>query len=91
MHKEIWTIGRILRWTDSTFKARRWIHLDLMGKYCFLPFFRQRIGIYLYTHYDQPLIQEELDAFQTSRSKRAKGHCVAAIGEKDFMGLTFKG
>ena len=23
---------------SSTFKARRWIHLDLMGKYCFLTF-----------------------------------------------------
>ena len=47
--------------------------------------------IYLYTHYDQPLIQEELDAFRPLVQERAKGHCVAAIiGEKDFMGLTFK-
>ncbi|MDU7824283.1 MAG: peptide chain release factor N(5)-glutamine methyltransferase, partial [Veillonella sp.] len=47
--------------------------------------------IYLYTHYDQPLIQDELDAFRPLVQQRAKGHCVAAIiGEKDFMGLTFK-
>ena len=72
---------------SSTFKARRWIHLDLMGE-VLLSHVLGKDRIYLYTHYDQPLIQEELDAFRPLVQQRAKGYSVASItGQKEFMGL----
>ncbi len=90
MHKEIWTIGRILQWTEQYFQSKEMDTPRLDGE-VLLSHVLGKDRIYLYTHYDQPLIQEELDAFRPLVQKRAKGHCVAAIiGEKDFMGLTFK-
>ena len=90
MHKEIWTIGRILQWTEQYFQSKEMDTPRLDGE-VLLSHVLGKDRIYLYTHYDQPLIQEELDAFRPLVQERAKGHCVAAIiGEKDFMGLTFK-
>lgn len=90
MHKEIWTIGRILQWTEQYFQSKEMDTPRLDGD-VLLSHVLGKDRIYLYTHYDQPLIQEELDAFRPLVQQRAKGHCVAAIiGEKDFMGLTFK-
>ena len=90
MHKEIWTIGRILQWTEQYFQSKEMDTPRLDGE-VLLSHVLDKDRIYLYTHYDQPLIQEELDAFRPLVQERAKGHCVAAIiGEKDFMGLTFK-
>ena len=90
MHKEIWTIGRILQWTEQYFQSKEMDTPRLDGE-VLLSHVLGKDRIYLYTHYDQPLIQEELDAFRPLVQERAKGHSVAAIiGEKDFMGLTFK-
>lgn len=90
MYKEIWTIGRILQWTEQYFQSKGMDTPRLDGE-VLLSHVLGKDRIYLYTHYDQPLIQEELDAFRPLVQERAKGHCVAAIiGEKDFMGLTFK-
>ena len=90
MHKEIWTIGRILQWTEQYFQSKEMDTPRLDGE-VLLSHVLGKDRIYLYTHYDQPLIQEELDAFRPLVQERAKGYCVAAIiGEKDFMGLTFK-
>lgn len=90
MHKEIWTIGRILQWTEKYFQSKEMDTPRLDGE-VLLSHVLGKDRIYLYTHYDQPLIQDELDAFRPLVQQRAKGHCVAAIiGEKDFMGLTFK-
>lgn len=90
MHKEIWTIGRILQWTEQYFQSKEMDTPRLDGE-VLLSHVLGKDRIYLYTHYDQPLIQEELDAFRPLVQERAKRHCVAAIiGEKDFMGLTFK-
>ena len=90
MYKEIWTIGRILQWTEQYFQNKEMDTPRLDGE-VLLSHVLGKDRIYLYTHYDQPLIQEELDAFRPLVQERAKGHCVAAIiGEKDFMGLTFK-
>ena len=84
MHKEIWTIGRILQWTEQYFQSKEMDTPRLDGE-VLLSHVLGKDRIYLYTHYDQPLIQEELDAFRPLVQERAKGHCVAAIiGEKDF-------
>ena len=90
MHKEIWTIGRILQWTEQYFQSKEMDTPRLDGE-VLLSHVLGKDRIYLYTHYDQPLIQEELDAFRPLVQQRAKGYSVASItGQKDFMGLTFK-
>ena len=90
MHKEIWTIGRILQWTEQYFQSKEMDTPRLDGE-VLLSHVLGKDRIYLYTHYDQPLIQEELDAFRPLVQQRAKGYSVASIrGKKDFMGLTFK-
>ncbi|WP_298711845.1 peptide chain release factor N(5)-glutamine methyltransferase [uncultured Veillonella sp.] len=90
MHKEIWTIGRILQWTEQYFQSKEMDTPRLDGE-VLLSHVLGKDRIYLYTHYDQPLIQEELDAFRPLVQQRVKGYSVASItGKKDFMGLTFK-
>ena len=90
MYKEIWTIGRILQWTEQYFQSKEMDTPRLDGE-VLLSHVLGKDRIYLYTHYDQPLIQEELDAFRPLVQQRAKGYSVASItGQKDFMGLTFK-
>lgn len=89
MYKEIWTIGRILQWTEQYFQSKEMDSPRLDGE-VLLSHVLGKDRIYLYTHYDQPLVQEELDAFRPLVVERAKGHSVASlIGQKDFMGLTF--
>ena len=34
MHKEIWTIGRILQWTEQYFQSKEMDTPRLDGKYC---------------------------------------------------------
>lgn len=90
MNKEIWTVGRILQWTEQYFRSKEMDSPRLDGE-VLLSHILGKDRIYLYTHYDQPLVQEELDAFRPLVQERAKGRSVASIiGEKDFMGLTFK-
>lgn len=88
-NKEIWTIGRILQWTEQYFQNKEMDTPRLDGE-VLLSHVLGKERIYLYTHYDQPLEQAELDAFRPLVIERAKGHSVASIiGKKDFMGLTF--
>lgn len=89
MYKEIWTIGRILQWTEQYFQNKGMDTPRLDGE-VLLSHVLGKNRIYLYTNYDQPLEQEELDRFRPLVIERAKGHSVASLtGTKDFMGLTF--
>lgn len=89
MYKEIWTIGRILQWTEQYFQSKGMDTPRLDGE-VLLSHVLGKNRIYLYTNYDQPLEQEELDQFRPLVIERAKGHSVASLtGTKDFMGLTF--
>ena len=89
MHKEIWTIGRILQWTEQYFQSKEMDTPRLDGE-VLLSHVLGKNRIYLYTNYDQPLEQEELDRFRPLVIERAKGYSVASLtGKKDFMGLTF--
>ena len=89
MHKEIWTIGRILQWTEQYFQSKEMDTPRLDGE-VLLSHVLGKNRIYLYTNYDQPLEQEELDRFRPLVIERAKGYSVASLtGTKDFMGLTF--
>ena len=89
MYKEIWTIGRILQWTEQYFQSKGMDTPRLDGE-VLLSHVLGKNRIYLYTNYDQPLEQEELDRFRPLVIERAKGYSVASLtGTKDFMGLTF--
>lgn len=89
-NQDIWTIGRMLQWTEQYFRSRGIDSARLDGE-VLLSHMLGKERIYCYTHYDQPLTDKELDLFRPMVVERAKGLSVAAItGEKDFMGLTFK-
>ena len=86
MHKEIWTIGRILQWTEQYFQSKEMDTPRLDGE-VLLSHVLGKDRIYLYTHYDQPLIQEELDAFRPLVQQRAKGYSVSIYyGAKGVYG-----
>ena len=88
MHKELWTIGRILQWTEQYFRNKGIEGGRLDGE-VLLSHILGQPRIYLYTNYDKPLEQHELDAYRPLVMERVKGFSVAAIiGEKEFMGLT---
>ena len=87
MPKELWTIGRLLQWTEQYFLDKGASRLD--GE-VLLSHILGKDRIYLYTHYDEPLNKQELDAYRPLVLERAKGYSVAAIiGKKEFMGLPF--
>ncbi len=89
MNKELWTIGRMLQWTEQYFRERGVESARLDGEVLLSHILKQE-RIYLYTHYDQPLTTEELDAYRPLVIARVKGLSVAAIiGKKEFMGLPF--
>lgn len=90
MKQEIWTIGRILQWTEQYFSDKGVDTPRLDGE-ILLSHILEKERIYLYTHYDQPLEKEELDKYRPLVIQRAKGHSVASlVGYKEFMGLRFK-
>lgn len=87
MPKELWTIGRLLQWTEQYFLDKGGSRLD--GE-VLLSHMLGKDRIYLYTHYDEPLNKEELDAYRPLVIERGKGYSVASIiGKKEFMGLPF--
>lgn len=89
MHKELWTIGRILQWAEQYFRNKGIEGGRLDGE-VLLSHILGQPRIYLYTNYDKPLEQHELDAYRPLVMERVKGFSVAAIiGEKEFMGLPF--
>lgn len=89
MHKELWTIGRILQWTEQYFRNKGIEGGRLDGE-VLLSHILGQPRIYLYTNYDKPLEQHELDAYRPLVMERVKGFSVAAIiCEKEFMGLPF--
>ncbi|WP_041914227.1 peptide chain release factor N(5)-glutamine methyltransferase [Selenomonas ruminantium] len=87
---EVWTIGRILKWTEDYF-AQKGIENPRLDAEVLLGHVLHKQRIYLYVHFDEPLQAAELAAFREMIKKRIAHVPVAYIlGEKEFMGLTFK-
>lgn len=87
---EIWTIGRILKWTEEYF-AQKGIESPRLDAEVLLGHVLHKQRIYLYVHFDEPLQEAELAAFREMIKQRINHVPVAYIvGEKEFMGLTFK-
>lgn len=90
MNDKIWTIGRILKWTEQYFKEKG-IESPRLDAEVLLAHVLEKQRIYLYVHFDEPLQPGELAAHREMIKKRVLRVPVAQIlGEKEFMGLTFK-
>lgn len=90
MNDNIWTIGRILKWTEQYFKDKG-IESPRLDAEVLLAHVLEKQRIYLYVHFDEPLQPGELAAYREMIKKRVLRVPVAQIlGEKEFMGLTFK-
>ena len=90
MNDKIWTISRILKWTEQYFKDKG-IESPRLDAEVLLAHVLEKQRIYLYVHFDEPLQPGELAAYREMIKKRVLRVPVAQIlGEKEFMGLTFK-
>lgn len=90
MNDKIWTIGRILKWTEQYFKDKD-IESPRLDAEVLLAHVLEKQRIYLYVHFDEPLQPGELAAYREMIKKRVLRVPIAQIlGEKEFMGLTFK-
>lgn len=88
--QELWTIGRILKWTEQYFKEKG-IESPRLDAEVLLSHILGRERIYLYVHFDEPLEPAELARYRKAIKQRVQRVPVAyIIGEKEFMGLTFK-
>lgn len=88
-HK-IWTIGSILKWTEQYF-AEKGVASARLDAEVLLSAVLKKERIYLYVHFDEPLQADELGAFREMIKQRAARVPVAYIlGEREFMGLSFK-
>lgn len=86
---EIWTIGRILKWTENFFKEKG-IESPRLDAEVLLGHVLEKERIYLYVHFDEPLQPKELDAYREAIKQRIRRVPVAyIIGQREFMGLTF--
>lgn len=90
MAEEIWTIGKILKWTEEYF-AKAGLDTPRLDAEVLLCHVLHKERIHLYVHFDQPLSKEELAQFKAYIKERVQHKPVAYIvGYKDFMGLEFK-
>lgn len=87
---QIWKIGRILKWTEQYF-GQKGIESPRLDAEVLLSHVLGKQRIYLYVHFDEPLQAEELALYRAMIRQRVEHMPVAYIlGEKEFMGLTFK-
>ena len=85
MNDKIWTIGRILKWTEQYFRDKG-IESPRLDAEVLLAHVLEKQRIYLYVHFDEPLQPAELAAYREMIKQRVP----QILGEKEFMGLTFK-
>lgn len=86
----IWTIKKLLLWTTHYLQEH---HLDSprLDAELLLAHVLHKQRIYLYTDFDLIVEPSELSLYREYIKKRVSGVSTAAIiGEKEFMGLTFK-
>ena len=87
---DIWTIGRILKWTEQYFGGKG-VESPRLDAEVLLSHVLKKERIYLYVHFDQPMEAAELAAYKELIKQRVNHVPVAyLLGQKEFMGLTFK-
>lgn len=89
-NNDIWTIGRILKWTEQYFGTKG-VESPRLDAEVLLSHVLKKERIFLYVHFDQPLEAEELAAYKALIKQRVEHVPVAyLLGQKEFMGLNFK-
>ncbi|MBN2714247.1 MAG: peptide chain release factor N(5)-glutamine methyltransferase [Deltaproteobacteria bacterium] len=85
-----WTIKRVLDWTTNDFNERQMPSARLEAE-LLLCHLLDVERLYLYTHFDRPLHQDELTQFRALVARRRRGECNAHItGIKEFWSLSFE-
>ncbi|MBI5509471.1 MAG: peptide chain release factor N(5)-glutamine methyltransferase [Deltaproteobacteria bacterium] len=86
---ELWTIQRVLVWTQAHFRDKG-IESARLDAELLLASVLGKDRVYLYTHNEQPLSAVERDAYRTLVKRRAQREPVAYIlGQREFYGRTF--
>lgn len=86
---KLWTIGALLQWTQEFF-TKKGIDTPRLDAEILLAHVLKKERIYLYAHYDEPMMENELAAYRELVKKRSERISVAhLIGKKSFMGLDF--
>lgn len=89
MADELWTILKVLQWTQKRF-AERGLRTPRLDAEVLLAHLLRRDRVSLYTHFDQPLAKEELGAFRELIKRRLGGEPVAyLVGKQEFWSLSF--
>ena len=68
---EVWTIGRILKWTERFFQEKG-IESPRIDAEVLLGHVLQKERIYLYVHFEEPLQSEELTDYREAIKKRVQ-------------------
>ena len=90
MAEEIWTIGRILKWTEQYFGGKG-VESPRLDAEVLLSHVLGKERIYLYVHFDEPLEKAELAAYRELIRQRVQRVPVAyLVGHREFMGLSFQ-
>jgi release factor glutamine methyltransferase len=87
---ESWTILKLIRWTSERFQ-REGLPTPRLDAEVLLSSALKVDRVRLYTHFDQPLLPEELVRFKEMIQRRLKREPVAyIIGRREFWSLSFK-
>jgi len=87
MAPEMWTLLKVLKWTQGRF-AERGITTARLDAEVLLAHLLKRDRVGLYTHFDQPMAAEELATFRALIKRRLAGESVAyLVGKKEFRSL----
>lgn len=87
MAEELWTLLKVLTWTQSRF-TERGIPTPRLDAELLLSHVLKAERIYLYTHFDQPMQPPELLAFRELIKRRLAGEPIAyLIGRREFRSI----
>jgi release factor glutamine methyltransferase len=88
--QEPWTILKLIRWTGERFQ-KEGLSTPRLDAEVLLSATLGMSRVKLYTHFDQPVLPEELNRFKGMIQRRLKREPVAYIlGEREFWSLPFK-
>lgn len=88
--QETWTILKLIRWTDERFQKEE-LSTPRLDAEVLLAATLGVSRLKLYTHFEQPVLPEELTRFKGMIQRRLKREPVAyIIGQREFWSLPFK-
>jgi len=87
MAEQLWTIQKVLAWTQQRF-AERGLATARLDAEVLLAHVIGKDRVFLYTHFEQPLAPEELSSYRELIRRRLAGEPVAyLVGKREFRSL----